>query len=108
MCRTDPVRVSPDMYHVVSESESQRELRLMAHPGQRDAFHGHPRGIWSVVRGGKGRLHDSDGTYRDVELKVGMSGDQDPVVAHSFENIGRTVIEVRMLEEKEGAHAPCP
>ena len=107
-CLIDPVIVSPQMYRVIRETPKVREIRLYARAGQSDRAHGHYRGRWTVLQGGKGRLYDAAGAFRDVELKAGMSGEQARTILHRFENRGDTPIEVQMIETKSDEIQWCP
>ena len=96
--REDPLEVSPQHYRLRAGNPSFRALEFTLAPGESDAFHGHPDGVYHVLDGGRVRLHSAGGEAREVELRAGLVGFQPAVEAHRVENVGHTTVRVLMVE----------
>ncbi len=97
----DPVQVSPGSYKVLLENDFVRMLEITAKPGERDEMHSHPESAWYAVTSSKIRLHNTDGSSKDIDVQAGMANFQDAVHMHSMENIGDTDVKIIMVELKD-------
>ena len=96
----DPAIVNPTSITVKLENDSVRVMEAVLEPGFKEKLHAHPGYVMYVLSGGKVRLHYTDGTARDSELKAGAVFYSDPVT-HWAENTGTTTIKVLLVELKQ-------
>ncbi|HSG31569.1 MAG TPA: cupin domain-containing protein [Thermodesulfobacteriota bacterium] len=97
----DPVQVSPQNYKVLLDNEYVRILEITAKSGEKDEMHSHPASAWYAVSSSKIRLHDTDGSSKDIDIEAGTSNFQDAVAMHSMENIGNNDVKIVMVELKD-------
>ncbi|NIP38361.1 MAG: cupin domain-containing protein [Candidatus Dadabacteria bacterium] len=97
----DPAEVSPQTYKIILDNDYIRMLEITAKPGERDEMHSHPQSAWYAVSSSKIRLHNTDGSTKDIEVQAGTANFQDAVAMHSMENIGETDAKIVMVELKD-------
>lgn len=101
----DPLKVAPDMYHLLFENNEIRVMKVDFKPGQKIAKHSHPDHHVIVSKPGTLRIWKEDGSSSDVALKK----DEVlwiPAETHWAENIGKTEIQLLVNERKSTNHAP--
>jgi len=94
------IKASPDIYKEVAGNDQYRMVEGIWKPGQRDAFHSHPRMLFYWATDCSMRWYLPDGTTQDIDVKAGRAGVQDTVV-HSVENRGTSECRVVMFEPRE-------
>jgi len=93
----DPAVVNPSSIKVMLENDSVRVMLAELPPGFREKEHSHPPYVMYILTGGTVRMHISDGTTRDAELKEGMTLFS-PSVTHWAENTGNTTLKILLVE----------
>jgi quercetin dioxygenase-like cupin family protein len=104
----DPLGASPDVYEVLSEDDRFRVLRATWAPGQRDAWHRHPRLVAYALTPVKGVVHLADGDERPRDLPERALTYQAAVKSHAFENTSDREVRMLLVEMKPGAEANKP
>jgi quercetin dioxygenase-like cupin family protein len=97
---TDAAAASPNQFRVLLENEHVRVLEYSLKPGQRDQWHTHPAKVSYVAKGGKLRIHLSDGTSFETEDVEGTAVWMDPLPRHYAENIGAAPVQIILIEVK--------
>jgi len=93
----DPAIVNPSSIKVRLENDSVRVMEAVLLPGFKEKQHTHPTYAFYVVEGGTVRMHYTDGSTRDAELKTGQVLFSDPVT-HWAENTGSSTIRMVLVE----------
>lgn len=97
----DAVTASPDVYKVIAENDSLRVIAATWQPGQRDKVHSHPAiGVYILSDCKDMKTHLADGSSRGWSAKSGNAGANEPVTAHSIENVGDTECRLIFFEPK--------
>jgi hypothetical protein len=92
---------SPEIYKVLFETDLMRVVLAAWQPGQRDAWHSHPPTSVFYITDCHARVFFSDGSQNEVSRKAGFGRARDePVVSHSFQNIGDSVCQMVFTELK--------
>ena len=91
---------SPGVYKVVAENEQYRVVLASWKPGQRDAPHSHPFAAVFFISDCALRSFAPDGTSRDAAPLAGHAVMQQPIAAHSVQNIGSSPCQIVMFEAK--------
>jgi len=92
--------VSPEVYKVIAESDKYRVIEVVWKPGQRDKVHSHPDAATYYLTDCRLRNYSASGTPQDGARLAGRAGVQEPIAAHSMENIGTTDCRMIMFEPK--------
>ena len=95
----DPLVVASNVYKLLNENDRVRVLQVVSKPGDVAKMHHHPDHVVYAVKGGKAAL-TSGGKIQEMELKTGSAiflEAQD----HEMKNIGKTTIDLIVLELKE-------
>lgn len=100
---SDPVEVSPDLYHVVFENERVRVLEYIDHPGDKTGTHSHPDSVMVPLSTFRRRLA-SGGREVEVEMAQFQARWLD-AQEHSGANIGDTTTHAIFVELKEAPPA---
>ena len=98
----DPVKVSPNTYHVVVDNTQVRVLHVSAAPGAKTVMHEHPDNMTVLLTDGKMTFTDADGKTQTVEMKAGQAmwfGTQ----KHMGVNSGASALEAIVVELKGSA-----
>jgi beta-alanine degradation protein BauB len=95
----DPVKLSPQLYHVRFENDRVRVLEYRLAPGQKEPMHSHPPGIVYVLSEAKFRTIAADGSTSDSTSAVGEVHWRD-FTTHAAENIGGTEAHALAVELK--------
>ena len=98
----DPVKVSPQYYKVLLESDQVRVLEYRLKPGEKEPKHSHPAGVVYVFNDSTLRSTLADGKSAESSGKAGDVYWRNPVT-HSLENIGSTEAHALAVELKH----PC-
>jgi quercetin dioxygenase-like cupin family protein len=93
----DPALVVPTDVSVRLENDSVRVIEALIPPGFKEKLHTHPPYVTYVLDGGNVRLHNSDGTSRDAELKPGQAYFTDRIT-HWAENTGTSTLHLILVE----------
>jgi len=93
----DPAVVNPSSITVRLENDSVRVMDAVLPPGFKEKQHTHPTYAFYIVEGGTVRMHYTDGSTRDAELKTGQVLFSDPVT-HWAENTGSSTIRIVLVE----------
>ncbi len=96
----DPVKVAPAAFKEKLNNKHVRVLEYHSKPGDKEEMHSHAAGVIYVVKGGKLKFVNSDGTTKEVEFKSGDVLWRD-AVTHTAENIGSTEMKAILIEEKK-------
>ena len=94
---------SPEVYKIIAENKQWRVMQATWQPGQEDNFHSHTADRVSIFETDcKLRLSKPDGTYKDVNPKVGKAKARTgkPVASHKAKNIGDKVCVIKIVELK--------
>jgi quercetin dioxygenase-like cupin family protein len=95
----DPLVAASNVYKYLNENDRVRVLEVVFKPGDVAKMHHHPEHVVYALTGGKGKM-TSGGKTRELEIKKGsvlFLEEQD----HSFENIGKTVLDLIVMELKK-------
>ena len=98
----DPVKVSPQNYHVVIDNPQVRVLHVVAAPGEKTAMHEHPDNVTVLLTDGNMKFTDGDGKSQSQEMKAGQamwSARQ----KHMGANAGTSPLEAIVVELKGSA-----
>jgi quercetin dioxygenase-like cupin family protein len=92
---------SPEIYRVLFETDLMRVLLATWQPGQRDAWHSHPPTSVFYITDCHARVFLADGSQLELKrkAKTGRARDE-PVISHSFQNIGDSVCQMQFTELK--------
>ncbi|HSM39238.1 MAG TPA: hypothetical protein VK862_00690 [Afifellaceae bacterium] len=92
---------SPEIYKVLFETDLMRVLLATWQPGQRDAWHSHPPTSVFYITDCHARVFFADGGQVELKrkAKTGRARDE-PVISHSFQNIGESVCQMQFTELK--------
>src|SRR5437879_4503786 len=85
----DPVKVSPQYYKVLLESDQVRVLEYRLKAGEKEPMHSHPAGVVYVLSGAKLRFSYPDGRTEERTAATGETIWRDPTT-HAVENVGDT------------------
>ena len=99
MAYIDPVQSSPANYTVLLETDRFRMLEMKVPAGQKDEVHSHPSEAVYFIRGGKARVHLSDGSTMEAEFPDGGVMEHGEWT-HQVENIGDTDVHAIIFELK--------
>lgn len=94
-------KASPDIYKEIAGNDQYRMVEGVWKPGQRDAFHSHPRMLWYWATDCSIRWYLPDGTTHDIDVRAGQAGAQDATASHSVENRGTSECRIVMFEPRE-------
>jgi len=95
------IKASPDVYREIAGNDQYRMVEAVWKPGQRDAFHSHPKQMYYWVTACSLRAYLPDGTTRIIEVSAGQAGVQDPIPSHSVENLGTSECRGVLFEPRE-------
>ena len=90
---------SPDVYKVIAETDKFRVISATWQPGQVDNPHSHKPLAVYFLDNCTVRIHEG-GKTRDGKPKTGNAVTQKPVREHRFENTGKNVCRMVLVEEK--------
>ena len=95
----NPLDVASNVYRFKMENDQVRVLNATFNPGSKAVMHHHPDHVVYVIEGGKMKL-TSQGKTDTLDLKAG-----DAIFlkaqSHEAENIGKTAIELLVVELKK-------
>ena len=92
---------SPDIYKIIAENEQYRVIEVTWKPGQRDVVHSHPASAVYNLMDCTLRSFDSSGVARWTgQTRAGTAVVQQPIAAHSMENVGQSDCKLIMFEPK--------
>ena len=95
----NPLDVAANVYKFKMENDQVRVLNATFEPGSKAVMHNHPDHVVYVLEGGKMKL-TSQGKTDTLDLKAG-----DAIFlkaqSHEAENIGKTTIELLVVELKK-------
>lgn len=92
---------SPDIYKVIAENEQYRVIEVTWKPGQRDQMHSHPASAVYYPMDCTLRGFDSSGAVIGSRRTLaGTARVEQPILAHSVENIGSADCRLIMFEPK--------
>lgn len=95
--KEDPALVNGSELSIRLENDSVRVMEGVIPPGFKEKLHTHPPYATYVIDGGTVRLHMTDGTTRDAELKAGQVIFSERLT-HWAENIGAVPIRLILVE----------
>jgi quercetin dioxygenase-like cupin family protein len=98
----DPVKVDPTHYKVILENAAVRVLRASYPVGAKSPMHQHPDVIVVALGPSKARFTMPDKTTQERDL-ANESGMYNTAGSHSVENIGKTGMDVIVIELKGAA-----
>lgn len=98
----DPVKVAAAHYTVVLENPSVRVLKANVAAGAKTAMHSHPDSLVIPLGAAKVRFTMADGKSEENDLPS-ESALYTPAHTHSGENIGKTRVDVLIVEFKTSA-----
>lgn len=98
----DPVKVAATHYTVVLENPSVRILKANVAPGAKTAMHSHPDSVVIPLAAAKVRFAMPDGKSEESDL-ASESAMYTPAHTHNGENIGKTRVDVLIVEFKTPA-----
>ena len=96
----DPSIINPSSVNVRLENDSVRVLEAVLPPGFKEKQHTHPTYATYVIEGGSSRIHLTNGSTRDIELKPGQVIFSDPVT-HWAENTGSSTLRLILVELRQ-------
>src|SRR2546427_12364690 len=96
----DPVKAAPAAFKEKLNNEHVRVIEYHSKPGDKEGMHSHAAGVIYVIKGGKLKFVNSDGTTKEVEFKTGDVLWRD-AVTHTAENIGTTEMKAILVEQKK-------
>ena len=67
----DAVQVAPGLFKVLAENDKVRVLEVNAKKGDKAAMHSHPAMVIYILKAGKTRFTNADGTIRESAFKAG-------------------------------------
>lgn len=91
----DPVRVAPDAYKMLVDSDRVRVLDVRLKPGARSPLHSHPDYVTYALMDCRMRSTDPSGRSEEVDLRAGEAAWHE-AGSHVLENIGTA--EAHMLD----------
>jgi beta-alanine degradation protein BauB len=81
---------NPDIYKVIAQDERYIAMEVTWKAGQKDNMHSHPKGlVVHFLTDCHGRTTTRDGKTNESKRKAGETLTVGPVVAHTFENLGK-------------------
>ena len=96
----DPVKQSPQYYHVLVDNTHVRVLEYHLKPGEKEPMHSHPAGVVYYFVDAAFRTTLPDGRVTEPRVTAGETIWREPV-AHATENIGPTEAHALAVELKE-------
>jgi beta-alanine degradation protein BauB len=96
----DPVKQSPQYYHVLVDNKRVRVLEYHLQPGEKEPMHSHPAGVVYYFADAAFRTTLPDGRVTEPRVTTGETIWREPV-AHASENIGTTEAHALAVELKE-------
>ena len=99
MAYIDPVEVSSKNYKVLLENDHVRVLQMDLKAGESDVTHSHPSETVYFVKGGKAKIHLSDGEAMEADIPDGHVMWHEEWT-HRVENQGTTDILAIIVETK--------
>ena len=99
MAYIDPVEVSSKNYKVLLENDHVRVLQMDLKAGESDVTHSHPSETVYFVKGGKAKIHLSDGGAMEADIPDGHVMWHEEWT-HRVENQGTTDILAIIVESK--------
>lgn len=97
MAYIDPVEASPNYYKVLFENDKVRVMEMNLPAGQSDNEHSHHDQTVYFLKGGKVRVHLTDGSTVELEVPDGHTMWHE-AWTHRVENIGSTDIRAILFE----------
>jgi quercetin dioxygenase-like cupin family protein len=88
---------------VIAENEHVRVLEFTLPPGEKDAPHTHPAGVYVVTSPGKMKVMPASGPAEIWESKPRETAWMEPEGLHGSENVGKTTISFVLVEVKSAA-----
>ena len=95
----DPVKVGPNIYHVVLDNDKVRVSEIHFAPGDQIPMHTHPDHVLYVLSPGTLKLSYPDGKEHTMEATQGQIV-WVPAETHAGENIGTTDFRALVVELK--------
>ena len=71
MTYIDPVQVSSKNYKILMENEHVRVLEMTLNAGETDMTHSHPAETVYIIKGGKVKIHLSNGEVMEADILDG-------------------------------------
>lgn len=99
----DVVKVSPEHNKVVYENDHVRVIEKKLAPGEKDAMHRSSPGWYYVKKSGSLRVKFEDGEVEIWEGAEGQSGWLEADAPHTYENLGKTTLEMVIVEIKSAS-----
>jgi quercetin dioxygenase-like cupin family protein len=96
----DVVAIAPHIHQVMFENDTIRVLKVTVKPGDKVGMHRNPENINYILKPGKLRFTNPDGSTQDVELTDGQVIPA-PESSHAVENIGDTEMQSLGIELKK-------
>ncbi len=94
-------RADPSVYKVIFEDQNFRVIEATWKKGEHDKSHSHPvASVVCALNDCQLRLHQADGTTRDVTTKAGSAQAVPLTQSHSAENTGPEECHVLFVERK--------
>ncbi|HEX2676808.1 MAG TPA: cupin domain-containing protein, partial [Polyangiales bacterium] len=100
----DALSASPDVYERVFEDEHVRVLLATWAPGKKDQLHSHPELAAYALTAVHSQVQEgASGSKHELVREAGSGVFQDPVKAHTHENLDKTATQMVLFEPKGGA-----
>ena len=96
----DAVKVDPEHYEVVCESDRVRVLRISYGPGDVARMHAHPDSVLVFLADGAVRFTFPDGETEDFHFRAGEAVLM-PATSHAAENLGDSPFQLFQIEVKD-------
>src|SRR3954467_13220884 len=93
------VKISPDVHQVLFENDAIRVLEVSVKPGAKVPMHTNPENVNYIVKPGRLRLFNPDGSSIDLDLAERQVIPA-PVGRHAVENVGPTEVRTICIELK--------
>ena len=100
MTYIDPVQVSSKNYKTLMENEQARVLEMNLSAGESDVTHSHPSETVYFIKGGKVKIHLSDGEAMEADIPDGHVMWHEEWT-HRVENVGTSDIRAIIVETKQ-------
>jgi quercetin dioxygenase-like cupin family protein len=98
----DPVKISPQYYTVLLDTNHVRVLEYRLASGQKEAMHAHPNYVVYFFQEAKLRVTYPDGHSSETVVTPGETLYRDPL-SHALENIGDTEVHALLVELQSGS-----
>ena len=97
----DFFKTNPGMAKILGDTTYATAAEVTWEPGQKTTVHTHASQFIYALTDGMLKIHYSDGTTQDLELKEGMSLLAPPEKPHWTENVGKKTVKILVVEFDE-------